>query len=208
MLTIDGQPLLDIWLDAFANCGVTDVLINLHHLPHVVRRHLEMRTGPPSTCTVYEPQLLGSAGTLAANRNWVDGEELFLVSNADNLTDYDLRHLVEAHRHNHAIATLTLFRSQQPSTCGIVDVSDGRVVGYVEKPKEPRSDLANAGIYAFDRRVLDEIQGRLPQDIGYDLLPRLVGQARVTMIDGYFRDIGTPEAYRRAQEEWCSRTRR
>ena len=40
MVDIDGRPLLDIWLDAFADAGVDEVLINLHHLPDVVRRHL------------------------------------------------------------------------------------------------------------------------------------------------------------------------
>ena len=44
-----------------------------------------------------------------------------------------------------------------------------------------------------------------PQDIGYDLLPHLVGRAKAFLVDGYFRDIGSPEAYQRAQVEWSSR---
>ncbi len=98
MLAIDGRPLLDIWLDAFDRAGVDEVLVNLHHLPDVVRRHLAARAGPPAVRTFFEPELLGSAGTLLANRQWVDGEELFLACNADNLTDFDLRSLIDAHR--------------------------------------------------------------------------------------------------------------
>ena len=45
-------------------------------------------------------------------------------------------------------------------------------------------------------------------DIGYDLLPRLVGRARAVPVEGYFRDIGTPEAYRRARKEWPVRAGR
>ena len=45
MVPIDGQPMLDIWLDAFDRAGVDEVLVNLHHLPDVVRHHLEARTG-------------------------------------------------------------------------------------------------------------------------------------------------------------------
>ena len=58
------------------------------------------RRGPgrPAVRTVFEPELLGSAGTLVANRHWVDDEELFLACNADNLTDFDLRYLIDAHR--------------------------------------------------------------------------------------------------------------
>jgi mannose-1-phosphate guanylyltransferase len=72
----------------------------------------------------------------------------------------------------------------------------------------PASDLVNAGIYAFQPEVLNLIEGRPPKDIGFDLLPRLVGQARAMVIDGYFRDIGTPESYWTAQMDWKPRTLR
>jgi mannose-1-phosphate guanylyltransferase len=203
MLAIGGRPLLDIWLEAFDRAGVDEVLVNLHHLPDVVGRHLAMHEGPPAVRTEYEPELLGSAGTLAANRPWVEGEELFLACNADNLTDFDLRALVDAHREHGAIATLTVFRSPNPSSGGVVELDrTGRVTGFVEKPSQPVSDLVNAGMYAFHPSVLDEIAAGPPKDIGYDLLPRLVGRAWAVLVEGYFRDIGTAEAYRRACEEW------
>lgn len=203
MVTIDGQPLLDIWLDAFDRAGVEEVLVNLHHLPDAVRRHIAARTNAPAVRTVFEPELLGSAGTLVANRQWVDGEELFLVCYADNLTDFDLRSLAAAHRRHGAIATLTVFHSDRPAAGGVVEVdAGGRVVGFVEKPADPVSDLTNAGMYAFHPAVLDEIDGLVPKDIGFDLLPRLVGRARAMLVEGYFRDIGTEDAYRRAREEW------
>ena len=209
MLVIDGRPLLDIWLEAFDRAGVDEVLVNLHHLPDVVRRHLAAHEGPPAVRTVYEPELLGSAGTLAANRQWVDGEELFLACNADNLTDFDLRSLVDAHREYGAIATLTVFHSPNPSAGGVVELdAAGRVIGFAEKPSQPVSDLTNAGMYAFHPSVLDEIDALPPKDIGYDLLPRLVGRARAVLVEGYFRDIGTADAYRLAREEWPVRAGR
>jgi mannose-1-phosphate guanylyltransferase len=203
MVAIGDRPLLDIWLDAFGHAGVDEVLINLHHLPAVVQRHVAARTGPPVVRTVYEPELLGSAGTLAANRKWLGGEELFLACYADNLTDFDLRSLVDVHLKHGAIATLTVFRSPNPSAGGVVELdAAGRVVGFAEKPSQPVSDLTNAGMYAFHPSVLDEIDADPPIDIGYDLLPRLVGRARAVLVEGYFRDIGTVDAYRRACEEW------
>jgi mannose-1-phosphate guanylyltransferase len=209
MLVIDDRPLLDIWLDAFDRAGIDEVLVNLHHLPDVVRAHLATRTAPPTVRTFFEPELLGSAGTLIANRQWVDGEEFFLACYADNLTDFDLRSLVDAHREHGAIATLTVFHSEQPSSGGVVELDHaGRVVGFVEKPSEPVSDLTNAGLYAFHPAVLDEIDGGPPSDIGYDLLPRLVGRARAVLVEGYFRDIGTTDAYQRAREEWPARVPR
>lgn len=209
MLVIDDRPLLDMWLEALDRAGVDEVLVNLHHLPDVVRRHLGARTGPPAICTVYEPELLGSAGTLAANRHWIASDEFFLACNADNLTDFDMRSLIDAHREQGAIATLAVFRSPDPSAGGVVEIdASGLVVGFEEKPSQPVSDLANAGMYAFHPSVLDRIEAGRPKDIGYDLLPRLVGRSRTVMVDGYFRDIGTAEAYRLAIQEWPVRAGR
>ena len=209
MLPIDGRPLLDIWLDAFDRAGVGEVLVNLHHLPDVVQRHIAGRVGPPVVRTVFEPELLGSAGTLRANQRWVEREEFFLVCYADNLTDFDLRSLIEAQQQNRPVATLAVFRSENPSAGGVVELdATGLVIGFVEKPSEPVSDLTNAGLYAFRPAVIDEIDGGLPSDIGYDLLPRLVGRARALPVEGYFRDIGTADAYRRAREEWPARALR
>jgi mannose-1-phosphate guanylyltransferase len=205
MLPIAGRPLLNIWLDAFRQVGVGEVLVNLHHLPEVVLRHLTGHDAAPAVRTVFEPELLGSAGTIVANRQWVDGEEFFLACNADNLTDFDLRSLVKAHRDHGAVATLAVFRAENPSSAGIVEVDDdGRITAFTEKPSCPVSDLANAGMYVFHPCVLDEIGGP-PQDIGYDLLPLLAGRAQAVLVEGYFRDIGTPDAYRRAQKEWPPR---
>jgi mannose-1-phosphate guanylyltransferase len=209
MLVFDGRPLLDIWLDAFDRAGVDEVLVNLHHLPDVVRGHLAAHTGSPTVRTVFEPELLGSAGTLLANRQWVEEQEFFLACNADNLTDFDVGSLIDSHREHGAIATLTVFHSPRPSAGGVVELdADGRVIGFVEKPAKPVSDLTNAGIYAFHPSVLDEVNGGPPCDIGYDLLPRLVGRARAVLVEGYFRDIGTADAYQRAREEWPARALR
>ena len=206
LVEVGGRTLLDTWLDALAAAGVDEVLVNTHHLAGQVADHVAGRATGPAVHLAHEPVLLGSAGTLLRNRDFLDGEDLFLVLNADNLTDFDLRLLVDAHREGGAVATLTVFRTPRPSECGILEVVDGRVVGFVEKPAVPRSDLANAGMYAFGPEVLDEIPDSLPRDVGFDLLPRLVGRARAVSIgDSWFLDIGTPEALERARAEWGAR---
>jgi mannose-1-phosphate guanylyltransferase len=206
MVLINDRPLLDIWLDALHRAGVDEVLVNLHHLPEVVRCYVAARTTPPAVHTTFEPELLGSAGTLVANREWIQDEEFFLACYADNLTDFDLLSLVRAHHDRNAIATLAAFHSECPSAGGVVELDPtGRVVGFAEKPARPVSDLTNAGMYAFHPSVVDEIEPGLPRDIGYDLLPRLVGKAWAVPVEGFFRDIGTVDAYERARKEWPGR---
>lgn len=209
MLPVAGQPLLGLWLAAFERAGVDEVLVNLHHLPEVVTAYLDQRRGGPLVRTFYEAELLGSAGTLLANRDWVAGDDAFLVCHADNLTDFDLRTLVEAHRASAALATLTLFHAEVPAACGIVGLGPyNRVTSFVEKPVNPESDLANAGMYAFHPSVIEEVELPLPKDIGYHLLPKLVGRASGLVHDGYFRDIGSPASYRQAETDWAQRAAR
>jgi mannose-1-phosphate guanylyltransferase len=206
LLPVGGRPLLDIWLDALARAGVNEVLLNAHHLADQVQAYLTARVGAPAMQLVVEQELLGSAGTLRANRDFVRGEDMFLVINADNLTDFDLRVLIDAHRAGDAVATLSLFRAPDPTQVGVVEVNAGIVVGFEEKPAHPRGDLANAGMYAFAPAVIDQITGPDPRDIGFHLLPKLIGRARAVALNGsYFIDIGTPEALRRARDDWESR---
>jgi mannose-1-phosphate guanylyltransferase len=206
LLSIAGRPMLDIWLDTLAMAGVSDVLVNAHHLADQVETHLSVRTGAPAAHLVVEQALLGSAGTLRANRDFVAGEDMFLAVNADNLTDFDLGLLIEAHRTGGTIATLSLFHASDPTQVGVVELHDGLVVGFEEKPAHPRGDLANAGMYAFAPAVINEIRGPDPRDIGFHLLPELIGRARAVDLDGsYFIDIGSSDALRRAREDWEGR---
>ncbi len=203
MLPIGGMPLLDLWLNALHRAGVDEVLVNLHHLPSVVSQHLQARNGPPTVRTAFEPVLLGSAGTLRHHRDWLRDDDFFLAVNADNLTDFDLRCLVDCHRSANVEATLAVFRAEEPSRCGVVQLDDsGLMTNFTEKPSEPASNLANAGMYAFNTSVLLEIDDTIPSDIGHQLLPRLVGRARVVAIEGYFCDIGTPASYQQARRQW------
>jgi len=207
LLPIGGTTLLDRWLDAFDLAGVSEVLVNTHHLADQVERHLEARNRPPAVRTVYEPELLGSAGTLVANRHWVEREPFFLACNADNLTDFDLGTLVDAHLRAGEMATLTLFRASDPRACGIVQLDErGRMIEFVEKPASPKGDLANAGMYVFAPAVIDLCPEGLPRDIGFDLLPLLVGKAHSVVIDSFLRDIGTMDGYREAAQDWASRS--
>ena len=204
LVEIDGRPMLDHWLDALAAAGVDDVLVNVHHLHELVEEHIEARAGrPPFVRLVHEPELLGSAGTLRANRDFVAGEPSFLAINADNLTTFDIGRLADAHRAAPSLATIAVFRAPHPEQCGIVEVEDGLVVGFEEKPSHPRGDLANAGLYVFDTAVLDLIEGDSPVDIGRHLVPQLVGRSRVLDVgDAFFLDIGTPEALEHARRHW------
>jgi mannose-1-phosphate guanylyltransferase len=100
-----------------------------------------------------------------------------------------------------------LFHAPNPRAAGIVELdADRRVIGFAEKPAEPRGDLANAGIYLARRELLDLLPlaaGVL--DFGHDVFPRLVGRMHGHVVDAFLMDVGTPEALARAAAVWRQR---
>lgn len=202
LLPVAGQPLLSRWFDALAAAGCDAVLVNTHYLAEQVRDYVASITPPLDVVLAHEDELLGSGGTLAENRDFVAGEETFLVSYADNASRVDLRTLVDAHRSD-TDATLGLFRVPDPQNRGVVELdADGRVVDFVEKPEAPRSDLAWAGLLVGGPAVLDAIPATRPTDLGHHVLPQLIGRMRGVAVEGYHADVGTPDNYRRVCDDF------
>ena len=143
----------------------------------------------------HEQELLGSGGMLAANRDFVDGEDAFLVVYADNASTMDVGELVGAHELDVA-ATLALFRVADPERRGVVALdAAGCVSEFVEKPARPRSNLAWAGLLVGSPELLTAVPEDRPCDLGRMVLPTLVGRMRGVEVEGYHADIGTPESY-------------
>lgn len=196
--------MLAIWLALCKRLGITEVLINLHAHADVVRTFLGNRADRDVSVKVAEEtQLLGSAGTLRANRRWVEGEELFWVFYTDVLHCADLEAMLHSHRQRKLAATLGVYEVPDPSRCGIITAnSQGIIENFVEKPKLPTSNLAFSGLMIATPALLDLIPERIPSDIGFDVLPKLKNQMLAFRIRDYLIDVGTMENYQKAQTTW------
>ena len=147
LLPIQGVPLLEIWLNNCRAAGITDVLVNAHaHVGAIRQFAAEQKTGVQMR-VAEEPELLGSAGTLAENREFIAGEESFFVLYADVLTNVDLRQMFVFHQQKHLAATLGVCQVPDPSRCGIITMDENAVISdFVEKPTRPASNWAFAGV--------------------------------------------------------------
>jgi len=214
LMPIHSKPLLEIWIDLFKAHGVDSVLINTHHLAEQVVQaaaRLAEEKGIDIQ-TVFEPDLLGSGGTIVENAAYIDRGEDFCIAYADNLTDIDLSAMTAFHRtrkRGGTVLTMGLFRTATPGACGIATLDTGGIVtDFEEKPKKPVSNLANAGIYLATYDVLEiceKIRQTAPDgvfDFGFHVLPRLTGRMSGYEIKEYLLDIGTVESYERALEQW------
>lgn len=213
LVPIDGQPLLSIWLDFCERLGVQEVLINTHHLAGQLSDWAAKQKSALKIRLFHEEVLLGSAGTLAANRAFVGDDSNFYVFYADNLVRTDLSRLRSTHRENSGVVTMGLFETPRPQDCGIVTLDDdGRIISFEEKPVHPRSNLAFAGLLIASTSLFDWLpQPTYPDrsngtsraaDLGKEILPKLVGKMWGARLEGYLLDIGTPENYARALREW------
>ncbi len=130
-LPVAGVPLAGRILRWLAGGGVTDAVLNLHHLPASVTEAI----GDGSAFGVrvrysWEPRILGSAGGPARALPLLDAEQFFLV-NGDTLTDLDLAALAARHSESGASVTLAVVRNPDPLHYGGVVLDDeGRVTGF------------------------------------------------------------------------------
>ncbi len=204
LIPIAGRPMLDYWFDRFEAADLSEVRINNHHLPNQVRAYMDQKNaaGKFQITEAYEPTLRGSAGTVTANRDFINDEDLCVLVYADNLSDVDLTGLLEYHRSHDDPFTMMLFHTTAATQCGIATLDDeNRVVEFVEKPKHPTSDLANGGIYVLDGKAYREIADMGVFDLGFDVLPKFVGRMRGWVWQGYHRDIGTLESLTQARKD-------
>ena len=205
LVTIGGRPLLAYWLDALlADRRVDRVLINTHYLPEQVREFVARSRWAGQIDLVHETELLGTGGTILANRSYFGDGPLF-VAHADNLTDASLAALLDAHfaAGPDILATLLAFRTQTPSTCGILELDGAsRVVGFHEKVANPPGNLASGAVYMFAPSVVDRIAARGHRfvDLSTEIIPGLLGQMLAIEHKGFFMDIGTPEALEQARQ--------
>lgn len=195
--------MVEIWLELCRRAGIKEVLINLHAHADAVRSALRVRDRGPQVTVAEEPELLGSAGTLRANRDWVASEPCFWVLYADVLTNLNLAKMLSFHRQADLKVTIGLHQVEDPTRCGVVNFDRDFVVrNFVEKPAVPSSNWAFSGIMLAGPELLQAIPPSFPADLGFHVLPQMVGQMQGYPIAEYLLDIGTMENYRSAQETW------
>ena len=205
LVPIAGEPLLGRWLRNLELAGCDSVLINTHYLADEVDAFIRSwQSSTMSIQTTYEPELLGTAGTLLANQDFFANSTGLLV-HADNAMQGDLTDLLSAHRRRHSFCQLTMltFMTDTPSSCGIVEIDSQYVLqGFYEKVEQPPGNRANGALYAFDSDFLDYLNllQPAPSDFSSEVIPQLVGRIQTYHTDQVYLDIGTPHSLEIAQQ--------
>lgn len=204
MVPVLNRPFLAWQLALLRTHGVTDVVLACSYRVDDVRsalgeaEHLGVRLR-----YVIEAEPLGTGGGVRNAADLTAGT--VFVLNGDVLTDVDLSAMRAFHEARGSRTTIFLTRVADPRQYGLVETgSDGRLRRFREKPTadEPiTTDTINAGVYLIDAALLARIPGGRSVSIEREFFPALIADGTPSfgwVSDAYWRDIGSPGAYRAA----------
>jgi NDP-sugar pyrophosphorylase family protein len=200
-MPVAGEPLIRRIIAWLVSSGVTELVLNLHHLPEtltsVVGEGLDLSARVRYSWE--QPQILGSAG--GPRQAWpIIGVDRFLVVNGDTLTDLDVRALSDAHARSGALVTLALIPNREPHRYGGVCLDAGGCVSrFVPRGPAAEGSFHFVGVQLVDAEVFRGLPaGRPASSIGgvYDeVIGARPGAIRGHVCHARVWDIGTAEDY-------------
>ena len=205
MVPLLGRPFLAYQLALLQAHGVTDVILACSYRVDDVKQALGQAEDLGVRLRyVVESEPLGTGGGV---RNAVDlARGTVFVLNGDVLTDADLTAMRRFHEARNSRTTIYLTRVADPRAYGLVELDrEGRLARFREKPTadEPiTTDTINAGVYLIDASLLARIPAGRAVSIEREFFPALIADGIPSygwISEAYWRDIGSPAAYREAQ---------
>ena len=201
LLPIKGEPILKIWIDKLMSIDSSMILVNTHYLSEKIDKFiLNNYNNSVKLKTVYEPELLGTGGSLLEYITMFREFKTILFIHTDNYSDINLRDFLECHlnRPKKAKYTMGIFEPLNFAGCGMLEVSsDGMATTYEEKPLSTKYEWANAGVFASDvSEILSLRNLNLGiSDFSRDFIPSNIRDFYTYKINGIHIDIGTESNY-------------
>ena len=208
LVPVANKPILFYALESLAAARVVEVGIVVGD----TREEVMAAVGDGSAWglkVTYLPQdePLGLAHCVLLAREFL-GDDDFVMYLGDNLLRQGITSFVDAFEEERArsveppAASILLARVPDPHRFGVAELDgDGRLVGLVEKPEQPPSDLALVGVYLFDARIHDEVAALTPSWRGeLEITHAIQGllekglRVRTDVVEGYWKDLGELDA--------------
>ncbi|HXJ37064.1 MAG TPA: sugar phosphate nucleotidyltransferase [Candidatus Eisenbacteria bacterium] len=206
LLPVFDRPMIYYPLQALINAGIRDILIVTggQHAGDFLRL---LRNGKDFGLDrlhyAYQEGEGGIAAALALAERFAEGDRICVVL-GDNIVEGSIVPAVRRFARQRKGARVILKEVPDAERFGVAEISGGRVVSIVEKPKRPKSRYAVTGIYMYDRQVFDVIKTLEPSgrgeleitDVNTWYLRR--GQLSCEILDGWWTDAGTMASLHRA----------
>jgi NDP-sugar pyrophosphorylase family protein len=201
LMPVGEFPILEVIVRQLARAGFGHITIAVNHQAELIKAFFQdgAKWGARIDYSL-EDRPLGTMGPL---RLIGDLPEHFLVMNGDVLTDLDFAGMFDAHAASGAIFTIASSAREEIIDYGVLETDgDGRLTGFREKPRSHYE--VSMGVYMLSARVLDYIPGDRLYGFDHLMLDLIAANERVAVrrFDGYWLDIGRPDDYARAIDEF------
>ncbi len=201
LVPIGDQPILEIVIQQLMAHGFSHITLAVNHQAEIIRAYF----GDGGRWNVKIDYSLENKplSTMAPLRLIQDLPDDFLVMNGDVLTDLHFDRFLDTHIRDRQLFTISAAAREQTIDYGVLQIGpDGYLAGFQEKPKTPYS--VSMGVYCVNKTALDWIPDG--EAFGFDqLMLKLIAErqrVRIVAHDGYWLDIGRPDDYRQALDDW------
>ncbi|MBQ6840663.1 MAG: HAD-IIIA family hydrolase [Bacilli bacterium] len=204
MLEVDGYPMIYYQLMNLKKCGITDVLLIVGHLGHVIKEYFKDGKEFGLNIDYYDEnpdEPLGTAGALYYLKDKIKDDYIFLL--ADVFIDIDFNRMIDYHYNKNAVVTLFTHPNSHPFDSDLlVCDNDGKVTKLDSKNNVRDYDyknVVNAGIMIFGKETLDFINEPKKYNYEKDIVVPLINEGKVYsyLSSEYAKDMGTPERFER-----------
>jgi glucose-1-phosphate thymidylyltransferase len=200
LVPVANKPVLYYGLEALVSAGITDIGIVVGETQAEIRASVGDGSAFGARVTYIEQDApRGLAHAVLISEDFIKGDP-FVMYLGDNLLNRGIGRFVEEFSREKPAAQILLARVPDPQMFGVAELAHGRVVRLVEKPKEPKSDLALVGVYMFSAEVFASVKRIKPSfrneleitDAIQDLIDRGL-EVRPHIVEGWWKDTGKLE---------------
>jgi len=204
MAPINGTPFLAYLLQKLTTAGFEHVILSTGYLHEKIESYFGNAFGSLRISYSEESTPLGTGGAILLAMQKVETNNVFVL-NGDTLFDIDFNSLQKFHFQHKSILSISLREEVDVARYGSVVVNEGgKITAFTEKNQAHGKGLINGGIYVVNKALFANLN--MPEQFSFekDIMEKLYTTMDFYALEckAYFIDIGVPDDYNRAQQEF------
>jgi len=213
MFPVLGRPLLSHTFDLLRSANISEVAVNIHHLPDHIIDYFENEK--PLNLNLHfsrEEKILGTAGGIKKVQSFLE-DGPFILINSDIITDIDLNRVIEFHKKNNSKLTLVVRQDASPEQFDPIEIcEDGRIAHFVGasfmNPVDNTTRVMFTGIQIMEPEIFERIPSGQFCGTTEDVFPQMIEDGTPVfgyLYHGYWRDMGNRKSYLQANADALDR---